>query len=253
MIDHALESFNSPADEYWTLLIKYARIDESVQLPIIYNSTGMIDMNKTSQGNISAASALLNPVISDLGLKAEKLGLAFDFWEFQNWLFVNFYWTMLANVGQINSVNYKPGLPAPLLRLRTVNFNDRKDYDSRYNILLNDDLYNRQARYLTTTLLPLLNRTSPQIQPLSQTNRFTPEIATFVRSYLCQFRQWKDPFGFIFSVFTTIWVSTAGPLTVLFLFFTWLETRENPRGSFPYFCVDGSGILPLFQLSKSGP
>src|SRR5438874_1979718 len=129
----------------------------------------------------------------------------------------------------------------------TINFNDRKVYDSRYNMLLNDDLYNRQARYLTTTLLLLLNRTSPQIQPLSQMNRFTPEITTFVWSYLCQFRQWKDPFGFIFLVFTTIWVSTARPLTVLFLFSLGLRQGKTLTVYSYTFVLTVAGFCPCFN------
>jgi len=147
-----------------------------------------------------------------------------------NWMFVNFYWTMLANVGQVTPVNYKPGPPTPLIRLMKVNFSDIQTYDSKYNTLLNSDLYDRQTKYLTNTLLPLLNRTTPKIQSLNDTQPFSPGIATFVRSYSCNIRQWKDPFGLIFSVVTTIWVFTTGPISVILLIATWFETRDSPFG-----------------------
>jgi hypothetical protein len=228
-----LGEFNSPADDYWTLLIKYSRIDESVVIPVVYNYTGQIDMGKTTEGNLSVANALLNPAIGDLQLMASQLNITLDFWEFINWVYVSYYWIMLADLGQSVPINYKPIPPAPLTRLMTVDFNDRQSYNAKYNILLNPELYEKQTSYLSTTLLPLFNKTIPLIQPLGGTNIYVPEIATFVRSYICEIRQLKDPFKFILNVLTTIWVFTLGPMAFLRLVLTCWDTNKYPTGLFP--------------------
>jgi hypothetical protein len=201
----------------------------------VYNYTGQIDINRTTPGNLSAANALLNPAIGELQLLASQLNIPFDFWEFVNWVYVNFYWTMLSDLGQIAPINYIPRPAAPLTRLMNVDFNARRAYNSTYNILLNSELYHKQTSFLTTTLLPLLNKTiSAKFDPLdNKTNMFSPQIATFIRSYMCEIRQWKDPFGFMFSVFTTIWVFTLGPMAFMRLVLAWLEASQNPAGFVP--------------------
>jgi hypothetical protein len=193
-----------------------------------------MDMNQTTAGNLSAVNALLNPAIGDLQLMASQLNITFDFWEFVNWVYVNFYWTMLSDLGQTAPINYRPRPTAPLTRLMTVDFNDRKPYNSTYNTLLNAELYKKKTSYLTTTLLPLLNTTVSPIQSLGGTNTYSPDIATFVRSYMCEIRQWKDSFEFMFSVLTTIWVFTMGPMAFLRLVLTWVETYKNPAGFVPF-------------------
>jgi hypothetical protein len=234
-------------------------MDEIVEIPIIYNFNGKINMSQTGPEKLSIANALLEPAIADLRFKAEQQKVHLDFWDMMNWMFVNFYWTMLANVGQVQPINYKPCRTNPLSRLMTVNFGDFKSYNSQYNILLNEDLYSRQSVYLTTTVLPLLNGTSPGIAKLSDTNRFSPETATFIRSYSCSIRHWKDPFGFIFSVFTTIWVFTFGPISVLLFFATLFETRKRTSGSSPgrlrilanyCLCNNHRNNIPLVNLNR---
>lgn len=252
-IDFALGKFNSPADDYWTLLIKYSRLDEMVVIPLVYNYTGQIDMNRTTAGNLSAANALLNPVIGELQLLASQFNITLDIWEFINWIYVNFYWTMLSDLGQIAPINYRPRPPTPLTRLMTVDFNDRQPYNPRYNTLLNTELFKKQTDYLTNTLLPLLNQTAPVIQPLRGTNIYSPELATFVRSYICEIRQWKDPLSFIFSVLTTISVFTMGPLTFFRFVFTWWDTHRHPMGLSLPNDVNFSKYMSLSKLPEHSP
>ena len=212
--------------------MKYSRFDETAEIPITYLPTGEIDYNRTSQLNISIAINLLEPTISVLQQKAAILGINFDFWEFMNWIFVTFYWTMLANVGQVTPINYAPLLQmAPLPRLNIVDFTNITVPGSANNIFLHDQLFQKYASYLTGTLLPLLGRTSPQIESLNETNPFEPVPTTFVRSYICTVREWKDRFSLIFAVFTTVWVFVLGPRGGLLTIAAFVECRLNPRGS----------------------
>ena len=214
-----------------------------VEIPITYLSSGEIDTIRTSPTNISLANALLEPAVVVLRLKAAQIGVDFDFWEFVNWIFVGFYWTMLANVGQLNPINYAPLPISPLPRLNTVNFTALTVYDYKYNWFVNETLFDKYSTYLTGTLLPLLGYPSPQIAKLSETNRLHPVMTTFLRSYICEIREWKDLLGAIFAVITTVYVFTTGPFAVVVFVAAWLKCRNNDEGFSSPSTIDVQGII----------
>ena len=217
-VDYVLGKSNSPAGKNWVLLLKYATLDEIVEIPITYGASGEIDAPRTCSKNLSIANSVLQPAIEPLRLLAALQGHEFDFWEFANWLFVGFYWTMLANVGQLQPVNYTPMPVSPLPRLNTVNLSDITVYDYKYNWFVNQTLYRRYSTYLTTTILPMLGHSSPQIADLSDNNSLQLYTMTFVRSYICQIRDWKHPIEAFISVAVTIYVFVTGFYTFIKFF-----------------------------------
>ena len=201
-------------------------MNEIVEIPITYLATGEIDTSRTSPVNLSIANALLEPVVSQFRLIWGLKGKDFDFWEFANWVFVGFYWTMLSNVGQFQPVNYAPTPLSPLPRLNTVDLSKVTTYDSRYNWFVNETLYQRYSNYLTNTLLPIMGYTSPGIAKLSDTNRLQPNIATIIRSYDCEIRNWKHPIDALAAVVTTVYVFTTGLFGMVIFFYEVYETHK---------------------------
>jgi len=189
-----------------------------VEIPIVYLASGEIDTIRTSSVNLSIANALLEPAVAQLRFKAALEGKHFDFWEFANWMFVGFYWTMLADVGQLEPINYAPITVSPLSRLNTVNMTDITVYDSKHNWFVNQTLYQRYSNYLIDIILPVLGLPSPQIANLSDTNRLQPDRTTFVRSYDCEIRGWKHPIEAIIAISTTVYVFTTGLFTIVIFF-----------------------------------
>ena len=109
-----------------------------------------------------------------------------QFWKLVNWIFVSLYWTILYDVGQIS-----PLTPA-----------DNPDFlPSTNNIFINASLFKTYSSFLNDTILPKLRQEHLQdFKPISDTNQLKPRNTTFLRSYSCQKKQWKEPLNAALSI-----------------------------------------------------
>jgi len=233
IVDAISQSFNTPADGYYTAVFRYPGADgksDGRQAAITFLSTGEIDHTRTSEADLAAATTLLDPAISLLRLRALQGGINLDFWEFINWIVVSHYWTFLAIVGQVSPTMYppisSPYFPEPF----TANFSHPKTYPTTNNIFINATLFHIYSTYLTNTILPILGIASPRIAALDDVNKLQPSNRTFLRTYVCQIRQWKDPFGAFFAVITSVYVFTTGPFNAIILIARYFETRNKDQG-----------------------
>ena len=65
---------------------------------ITFLANGSIDKNRTLQADLDRANSFLSPAISNLHVQLNLT--SFDFWEVINWLYVSYYWIVLADFGQ---------------------------------------------------------------------------------------------------------------------------------------------------------
>jgi len=108
------------------------------------------------------------------------------FWEVINWLFVTFYWTILADLGQVVPTTY------PIDRNNQLMFSSPSDYLPTNNIFINETLYQLYSSFLQ----PL----EPSVPPLNVTIGAGLPTMKFIKSYSCTQRQLKPPINFIISV-----------------------------------------------------
>jgi hypothetical protein len=199
-------------------------------ISIRYLPNGEIDRTRTSNASLSSANDLLAPAITRIRMTAQRQGIDLDFWKRMNWFLVSYYWGFLGSLGQLQPTLY-PSLPnrqgpGPY----PVDLVSAQSYDSSNNIFVNATLFDIYSAYLSDTILPLFGLPSLKFAPLTEESRMQPTQVTFLRAYMCQQRQPKEPFTAIFSVLTTIYVFTAGPLQFIILIATYLQTRRNEKG-----------------------
>lgn len=183
MLDYnALEgSSNSPANGEWTLLIQYTRNGEMAAIPIYiaFLPTGEVDLNRTSAADLLTATNLLAPSVSQLrSLTLDRVEI--DIWELLNFVYVGYYWTLLADLGQVSVTNYRPTAPQPLPTWFQVNFSESIYIPSTNNIFVNASLFDTYSAYLNSTILPALNLLSlPSHHGWTQKTNYNPSIRRF--------------------------------------------------------------------------
>jgi hypothetical protein len=219
------ESINTPADDHWTLEIRYSFINETVDkyLPIVFLPTGEIDFSRTQTADFAAANSLLAPTFSLLRAQAGSAQL--NPWKFINWLFVSVYWTTLNEFGHTS--------PTPYVFLDTragshPDFSRPIQFLPINNIFVNTTLFDIYSSYLRDTILPLLNYSSLEFAGLDSVNRLEQTERTFLRSYSCVQRTKKANITFIFSVFAVVYAFVSGGYTLVMLVAGALQSgKEN--------------------------
>jgi hypothetical protein len=100
---------NTPAGEFWVLEIISVSINgplENAPLRIVFLPNGSIDGRQRTSDDLNKANFLLAPTIAYLH---NNTAPAFDYWKLINWLYVSFYWTVLADLGQVAPTTYLDG------------------------------------------------------------------------------------------------------------------------------------------------
>lgn len=172
---------NTPANDYWTLEISYTPNAGPPQqyLHIAFLPNGSLDLIHTSSSDLEVTNKLLAPTMAYLQVTP------LQFWEVVNWLFVTFYWTILADLGQAVPTTYPIDLNGEYV------FSSPSTYLPTNNIFINETLYQIYSSFLHPTGdVPSLNRTIGAGLP----------NMTFIKSYSCTQRQLKSPINFIISV-----------------------------------------------------
>ena len=187
---------NTPANERWELTISSRPIGALTEnnTYITFASNGSIDLSRTAQADLAHANSFLAPAISNLHVQLNST--AFDFWELINWLFVSYYWTVLADFGQV--------APTFIYEDDTISL-----FPPTNNIFVNQSLFAIYQSYLRETILPLLNGTQtynhripifPPFLDLGTNNTLSATPTEFIRGYSCVLRQRKKWLGLIISV-----------------------------------------------------
>jgi hypothetical protein len=98
--DHLLQP-NTPANDYWELKLATSQIGSLTENDsyLIFSVNGTtIDTARTLQADLARVNSFLAPAISNLHVQLNEV--PFDFWELLNWLYVSYYWIVLADFGQ---------------------------------------------------------------------------------------------------------------------------------------------------------
>ena len=215
--DYILDDFNTMASDSWIVLFQYTRNNETTPstIPIYFLPTGEIDTTRTSESELSAVETILAPGLKLLNQTALQQGVKVDFWKLVNFIFVEYHWLMLANLGQISPTIYAPiAFPAAPEWYR-VNFTQVRSYPPINNIFINETLFEIYTNYLRDPILPLLNYPSPEFAPLGPGNSLQSEETTFIKSYNCQVRKLKAPVVAIFAIVTSVAVFITGPYAIV--------------------------------------
>ena len=210
---------NTPADDYWILYVSISPPYPEERLPIAFLPTGEIDMAHTSAENLTTANNLLAPTTQFLQQNFGNSTL--DIWQFFNWIFVVYYWSFLADVGQIAPTGYD--LTNPLSPLPVP-------FPSTNNIFINETLFTIYANFYNNTLSPLVqSKFGPQPPPvlLNDETRLQPSQTTLLRSYTCTHRQLKGSLNFIISVIVADYALLMGGYNLISFIMGWLQRRKD--------------------------
>ena len=173
-----------------------------------------------SPENLTAANNLLAPTIQ---LLREATGdSTFDIWRFFNWVYVTYYWALLADFGlsaptayDFTNSNYPAAVPFP----------------STNNIFVNETLFQLYFEYFNSTILPILVRQfdGPPPPPvlLNNETRFEPIQKTLLRSYICSQREKKEALSLIISVIAAEYALIVGAYKVVLIITGWRQKRKN--------------------------
>jgi hypothetical protein len=213
---------NTPAGEYWILYVSYSKypsqsFEPEIRLPIAFLPTGEIDLAHTVAEDLTTANNLLAPSVQ---LLEEILQVsAFDIWSFFNWVFVIYYWALLAGLGQIAPTAYDvtiPFSPQPI------------PFPSTNNIFVNETLFQIYSGYPNSTNSTLGDRAFVQGAPvLNNETRLKPIQTTLFRSYTCSQRRPKKPLDLIVSVLVADYALIVG-FYKFFVFITgWWQKRKD--------------------------
>ena len=223
-------SQNTPARDFWSIGLEYG-LDDTTKRNISLTflaSTGEIDFTRTSVSELRLANTLFSTVNSSLAERAHAQGIKnFDFWKLTNWLIVSFYWTLLADLGQISPTTYAPRNVNSTTDF-SVNFSTATRQSSSNNIFVNNTLFTTYAQYLQGTVLPLLGIPIPSAQfaPLDDVNRLHEMEMTIFQNYPCTIRRLKSPLAMLVSVVVTDYAFIKGAYTIFMLGAAWLQKRR---------------------------
>jgi len=223
------QSFNTPADGYWSVQVRYRLENETLthEIPLTFTPTGDFDFEKTKVTDLELVNDLMQPMIRNVGIAAFKQGIKVDFWKIVNFLFVTCYWALLADLGQTTSTTY------PVMRTwheYRPEFSSPIHHSDSNNIWVNDTLYSIYSDLLLNTVLPLLNVQVPTIKvaPLNETNRLHATNTTFLRTYICNVRRMKAPLPAIVSIIVSEYAFVKGGYS-FFLFLATLYEKTKGR------------------------
>lgn len=225
---------NTPAADFWTLYIFYifqnATVPyQEIAIPIVFLPTGDIDFTRTNPNDYILANNILRPTIT---LLRAAINPTFDIWRLLNWVFVSFYWTILADLGQIapttyNLTNFLEGSPVWIANTSQP----QQFFPPTNNIFVNETLFDIYSAYLRNTLLPFDPAFKvPAFSSLSSENQLMPVETGFIPSYACLQRQWKGVLSAIISVLVADYALFFGPYHAYLWFFGWLKTHRDENG-----------------------
>lgn len=181
-------------------------------------------MIHTLTDDLTKANDLLAPTIQLLQRVFDDS--SFDIWKFFNWLFVGFYWTFLADLGQIAPTAYD---------LTTANYPQPVPFPSTNNIFVNGTLFGIYSTYLINTLAPVLQdafgNLSVSLPPLDNNTRLKPVNTTILRSYSCSQRQLRDGVSLIILVVVADYALIAGAYKFIVLVAGWFQKRKDAGSS----------------------
>jgi len=224
---------NTPAGDYWVLNVAYSQyqtpLGESL-IPIAFLPTGEMDMTHTSPENLTTANNLLAPTIQ---LMRNATGdSTFDFWRFVGWIYVTYYWELLADIGlsaptAYDFTNSNPPTAVP--------------FPSTNNIFVNETLFQVYFEYYNSTILPILAVSrfgGPPYPPvlLNDETRVEPIQKTLLRSYICSQRDRKEALSLIISVIAGEYALVVGAYKVVLIITGWWQKRRDDadlKGSMP--------------------
>jgi hypothetical protein len=207
---------NTPADDYWILYVSYSQrstpwLDN--RLAIAFLPTGEIDVAHTPQDNLTTANSLLAPTTQLLQELFDDS--TFDIWSFFNWIFVIFYWGLLADLGQVAPTAYDTTI---------LNSPQPVPFPSTNNIFVNETLFQTYSTYFNNTFPAELF--PPQVL-LNDETRFQPVQTTLVRSYTCSWRNRKSSLDLIVSVIVAEYALIMGAYTIVRVITGWLQKRKD--------------------------
>lgn len=217
---------NTPANDKWILFIQFRRTNETftTTIPIYFHPTGDIDFSKTSQVDFNLANRLMFPASFPLTVAAAENNVTLDFWKLLNWLYISFYWTVLADFGQISPTISNPR-SGGLLSFK--DFSTSTTYPSTNNIFVNNTLFTIYSSYMFATILPMLNISLPTtFAALDSENRLFEQDQSFARTYSCTVRQWKPPLTALISIVVAEYAFLKGAYIVFILIATWFQKRK---------------------------
>jgi hypothetical protein len=225
---------NTPAADFWTLYIFYIRQNatlpyQEIAIPIVFLPTGDIDFTRTNPNDYILANNLLQPTIT---LLQTAINPTFDIWRLLNWLFVSFYWTILADLGQIAPTTYNltyfiEGSPVGIAN----SSQPQQFFPSTNNIFVNETLFEIYSAYVRDTLLPLDPAlVVPTFNSLNNANQLSAVDTEFIRSYSCLQRQWKGVLSAIISVLASDYALFFGPYYFYLWFFGWINKHRDANG-----------------------
>jgi hypothetical protein len=214
---------NSPAQDSWAIEIDTVPITgppSNSPLYISFLPNGSIDGSQTKPADLEKATTLLEPTIAYLHNQTTQ---QFDYWELINWLYVSFYWTVLADLGQIAPTIYLNGNLSLPITLPSTN-----------NIFTNVTLFNRYSLYLQHTVLPILGMTDSGIviPSFDQSSMELPRM-TFIQSYSCMERHLKTPLEFLISVVVADYALIMGGYNLAIFIAAMVQRRRNRDGEIP--------------------
>jgi hypothetical protein len=198
-----------------------------IAIPIVFLPTGEIDFTRTKASDYLLVNNILQPTIA-------LLQADIDIWTLINWAFVSFYWSILADLGQIAPTTYYlsnivEGSPVGVANTSQP----QTSFPPTNNIFVNETLFDLYQSYLRNTLDPSTPSYSlPSFSSLNNGNQLQPVETIFIRSYSCLQRQWKGVFSAIISVIVADYALFFGPYHFYIWFSGWLRKRRDKEGMF---------------------
>jgi hypothetical protein len=125
------------------------------------------------------------------------------FWKTINWIYVSLFWTCLYDFGQVNPTLYNTSD-------QNFPFANATSLPSTNNIFINPALFQTYGSFLQTTILPILNNSPPNFNPVDEGNQLQPTNCTFLRSYSCRELQRKRLISVIQQILVADYVLAHG-------------------------------------------
>ena len=217
---------NTPAGEYWILYVAYTQTADTqeTRIPIAFLPTGEVDTTHTVPADLTRANDLLAPAAQLLQSLFDDN--SFDIWKFFNWLFIGFYWTLLADLGQIAPTGYDTST------FISLNYPQPVPFPSTNNIFVNGTLYAIYSAYLNNTLGPVLQEnfgtlSLPPVPPFDDNTRLTPVNTTILQSYSCSQRRLRDGMSLVILVVVADYALITGAYKFIVLVAGWFQKRKD--------------------------
>lgn len=220
--------FNTPGNDEWEMDLWVTSVNASGSYSqgtgIYYTPAGEIDTERTDIPYI--VSILLPDEVGQQNATEIVLSLL----SFVNWVVVSGYWLALYDAGQLTAVVYG-SVWDEYSAADTPNLSDFIKTTSRYNIFVNQSLFQTFSDYMLqnvlTTATNLPNGISPQFLPLNDTNHVQPVDATVYRNFLCSERKIKGWFSLFISVFAADYAVVGGIYTIFTYVVGCIQKRKD--------------------------